>query len=58
MLLSQADAGNLRIHAQSFDISRALTDLVEDTIMLTPHLLVTGDIQPGLTIRADASHPR
>jgi signal transduction histidine kinase len=55
LLLSQADAGNLKIHAEPFDLSRALRDLLEDTAMLAPHLLVTGDIQPGLTINADAS---
>ncbi len=55
LLLSQADAGSLKIHAEPFNLSRALTDLVEDTAMLAPHLLVTGDIQPGLTIHADSS---
>lgn len=55
LLLSRADAGNLKIHAEPFDLSRALADLVEDTAMLAPHLLVTGEIQPDLTINADAS---
>lgn len=55
LLLSQADAGNLRIHAEPVNLSKVLTDLVEDAAMLAPHLLVTGDIQPGLSISADAS---
>jgi len=55
LLLSQADAGNLKIHAELFNLSRVLTDLVEDTAMLAPHLLVTGNIQPGLTLNADGS---
>ena len=55
LLLSQADAGSLKIHAESFDLSKALADLVEDAAMLAPHLLVTGDIQPGLVIHVDRS---
>lgn len=53
LLLSQADAGGLKIQSATFDLSKALMELVEDTAMLAPHLLVTGDIQPGLVVRAD-----
>jgi len=55
LLLSQADAGKLNIHAEPFNLSKALADLVEDTGMLAPHLMVTGEIHPGLTIEADCS---
>ena len=55
LLLSRADAGNLNIHAEPFLLSETLTDLVEDTMMLAPHLLVTGEIHPGLMVQADAT---
>ncbi len=55
LLLSQADAGRLNVHAQSFDLSKALEDLLEDTRMLAPQLQVTGDIQPKLMVAADGS---
>jgi heavy metal sensor kinase len=55
LLLSQADAGSLRIHAEPFDLSKALEDLVEDTMMLAPQLLVTGEIAPGLNVEVDRS---
>ena len=55
LLLSQADAGSLRVHAEPFNLSKALTDLVEDTVMLAPQLLVTGEIEPGLSVEVDAS---
>jgi signal transduction histidine kinase len=55
LILSQADAGRLRVHTEPFDMSAALQDLLEDTRMLAPHLLVSGEIQPGLWVQADAS---
>ena len=55
LLLSQADAGSLRIHAEPFDLSKALEDLVEDTMMLAPQLLVIGEIDPGLNVKVDRS---
>jgi signal transduction histidine kinase len=55
LILSQADAGRLRVHTEPFDMSAALQDLLEDTRMLAPHLLVSGEIQPGLWVRGDAS---
>ena len=55
LLLSQADAGKLNIHAEPFDLSKALADLVEDTVMIAPHLLVTSEVHPGVTISADSS---
>lgn len=55
LLLSQADAGRLNVYAESFDLSKALEDLMEDTRMLAPHLKVTGDIQTKLIVLADGS---
>jgi two-component system heavy metal sensor histidine kinase CusS len=55
LLLSQADAGRLRIQSQPFELSRALNELLEDAHMLAPHLQVTGLIPSGITIPADAS---
>jgi signal transduction histidine kinase len=55
LLLSQADAGQLNIYREPFDLSKVLIDLVEDTQMLAPELQVSGDIQPGITIFADGS---
>jgi signal transduction histidine kinase len=53
LLLSQADAGRLRLHRELFSLSEALSDLMEDARMLAPHLDISGDIQPGLVINAD-----
>ena len=55
LLLSQADAGRLNLHREPFDLSKALADLVEDTRMLAPHLQVTSEISPNLTISVDRS---
>jgi signal transduction histidine kinase len=55
LLLSQADAGSMNIYREPFDLSKALTDLVEDTHMLAPHLQVSGDIHPGIIPSADVS---
>lgn len=55
LLLSQADAGHLKVHREPFDLSKALADLEEDTRMLAPHLQVTGEFSPNMTIQADGS---
>ena len=55
LLLAQADAGRLNLHREPFDLSKALADLVEDTRMLAPHLNVTSEIQPGLSVPADGA---
>lgn len=55
LLLSQADAGRLRIQAQPFELSKTLHELLEDAHMLAPHLQVTGLIPADITVSADAS---
>ena len=53
LLLSQADAGRLKIHREPFDLSKALAELVEDTNMLAPGLKVSSDIHANLMVGAD-----
>lgn len=55
LLLSQADAGRLRIQPEPFELSKALNELLEDARMLAPHLQVTGLIPPNIRISADPS---
>jgi signal transduction histidine kinase len=55
LLLSQADAGRLRVYGEPMHLSQALEDLAEDTRMLAPHIKVDTSIQPGIQIAADAS---
>lgn len=55
LLLSQADAGRLAIHRESFDLSATLADMLEDTQMLAPHLQVSAEIEPNLTLSADSA---
>ncbi len=55
LLLSQADAGRLKIHREPFDLSNALSDLVEDSRMLAPKLQINSSIQPNLIVSADES---
>ncbi len=55
LLLSQADAGQLSINREPFNLTEALNNLVEDTQMLASQLQVSGDIQAGLMINADGS---
>ena len=54
LLLSQADAGRLRLQLTPFDLSREVEELVEDTRMMAPALLVSVKLPEGITIRADA----
>lgn len=55
LLLSQADAGQMKVFREPFDLSAALEDLVEDTRMLAPDLQVDSEIQPDLRIQADGA---
>jgi signal transduction histidine kinase len=55
LLLSQADAGRMRIFKEPFDLTSALEDVIEDTQMLAPQLQVTSTIDTGLKIAADSS---
>jgi signal transduction histidine kinase len=55
LLLSQADAGRMKVFKETFDVTAALDDLLEDTQMLAPHLKVTSAIEPNLRMEADSS---
>ncbi|TXT37514.1 MAG: signal transduction histidine kinase [Comamonadaceae bacterium] len=52
LLLSQADA---QVRKENFDLSAALEEVLEDSQMLAPHLKISSEIEPGLTIQADSS---
>ncbi len=53
LLLSQADAGRLRLQLAPFDLSATIDELVEDTRMMAPSLDLTAKIPQGISIRAD-----
>ncbi len=55
LLLSQADAGKLKIHYEPVNLSSTVKELVEDTRMLAPNLNVRANIDPGLEVSADGS---
>jgi heavy metal sensor kinase len=53
LLLSLADAGQMRLHTTEVDLSQLLADLVNDIDMLAPDLKVQVQIGTRLTIQAD-----
>lgn len=53
LLLSQADAGKLRLHCEPYELSAALSELVDDIHLLAPHLKVCSQIAPGLVVQVD-----
>ncbi len=53
LLLSLADAGQMRLHLVEVNLSQVLADLAEDIEMLAPDLEVKMQIAPALRIRAD-----
>ncbi len=55
LLLSQADAGRMRVFKEPLDLTATLYDLLEDTQMLAPHLKVSSAIAADLMVQADAS---
>ncbi|MSQ72422.1 MAG: HAMP domain-containing protein [Betaproteobacteria bacterium] len=55
LLLSQADAAQLRLQIAPFDLSAGLLALAEDARMLAPHLPVSEDVAPGIFVNADES---
>lgn len=55
LLLSHADAGKLSLHRETYDLSKALNDLVEDIHLLAPHLVVRSHVKPGLLIQVDTN---
>ncbi len=53
LLLSQADAAQLRLQLAPVDLSAALLALAEDTRMLAPALQVREDVPSGIEVSAD-----
>ena len=53
LLLSLADAGQMRVHTVEVDLSELLTELAEDVEMLAPDLDVQMQIDRSLTVCAD-----
>jgi two-component system, OmpR family, heavy metal sensor histidine kinase CusS len=53
LLLSLADAGQMRLHAIEIDLSEMLTDLVDDLEVLAPDLDVQVQIDRDLQVLAD-----
>jgi signal transduction histidine kinase len=54
LLLSQADAGRLRLQRTCVDLSAELDGLVEDARMMAPGLAISGEITPGIKVEADS----
>lgn len=55
LLLSLADAGQMRLHTTQVNLSALLADLVDDIEMLSPDLTVQVEGIQGLTVQADQS---
>lgn len=53
LLLSLADAGQMRLHQLEVDLSKLLTDLVDDIDMLAPDLKVQVQVDSSLSVKAD-----
>ncbi|MDD4911987.1 MAG: ATP-binding protein [Sideroxydans sp.] len=53
LLLSQADAGRLRLQRASVDLSAELGGLVEDAKMMKPELAISSEIEPRIFVNAD-----
>lgn len=53
LLLSLADAGQMRLYLVEVDIAELLIEMVEDVELLAPHLTVQTDITPRLRVRGD-----
>ncbi len=53
LLLSLADAGQMRLHKTEVDLSALLTDLASDIDLISPDLTVTVQVEKGLNIQAD-----
>jgi len=53
LLLSLADAGQMRLHLVDVNLSQLLMDLLEDLDLLAPNLTLKSEILPDLAVRAD-----
>jgi signal transduction histidine kinase len=53
LLLSHADAGNMTIRKESFDLTAEIENLLEDLSMVAPQLTLRHEVSPALKIAAD-----
>jgi len=53
LLLSLADAGELKIHLESIDLSQLIESTIEDARILAPALHIESSIAPGAAVAAD-----
>lgn len=53
LLLSQADAGRLRLQVAPLDFSSLLEELVDDARMLAPQLKITAQVSAGIVVNVD-----
>ncbi|MBD2022268.1 HAMP domain-containing protein [Leptolyngbya sp. FACHB-36] len=53
LLLSLADAGQMRLHRVEVDLSGLLFEMLEDIELLAPHLEIQSAIAPGLRVQGD-----
>jgi len=53
LLLSRADAGQLRLNPTLCDLTSAVSEIVEDTEALAPHLAVSAELAPEVWANAD-----
>jgi heavy metal sensor kinase len=53
LLLSLADAGQMRLYTVAVDVSALLAEMLEDLELLAPHLTVQTDIPQGLWVKGD-----
>ncbi|MCX7017771.1 MAG: ATP-binding protein [Candidatus Sumerlaeota bacterium] len=53
LLLSKADAGQLRLHVESIDLVQLIEETIDDTAILAPHLTIDKDLIPEARVKAD-----
>ena len=53
LLLSLADAGQLKLNLEPLDFSEIVESICDDVQILAPHLMVQGDVENGVWVRAD-----
>jgi heavy metal sensor kinase len=54
LLLAQADSGHLPLKIEPLDFSRMIHNVCDDIGLLAPELKIEADIQPAVTVQADA----
>ena len=55
LLLARADAGTLTLHLDAVNLSETLESLCEDARIMAPNLRVEAEIEPDVTVAADAA---